>query len=355
MTYAVWYSLFMALWPALLWVGIFHLLPKEDVPSPLRRAVLAVLLALNGLTLSTIGFPHVESFIPALFFAGIACWLGLRGVWGQILALFAFAIMLSVREDAGLHACLAFAALALAAFSAKNTTLARGFVFLAAVSFSYSAAALALQKFSLPDGGQALGRVYLCYPILAHVDGQMLLQRLIYWAAARSYLRFPCHSDRSDRLLARPRLGARGCTLPAVARAVSAGHFADRRRPIWILFRAVDVWVLLAVAPAKAAGSRERRTAGQARSLARGYGGGFAVSFRADGNRAGLSRQRRRHRTCTLAVRASAMARPHCGDREVPVIPHCIAAIRPSDFRRWRGIAVDRAAATRTISGSIDL
>jgi len=144
MPYAVWYSLFMALWPALLWVGIFHLLPKEDVASPLRRAVLAVLLALNGLTLSMIGFPHVESFIPALFFAGIACWLGLRGVWGQILALFAFAIMLSVREDAGLHACLAFAALALAAFSTKNTTLARCFVFLAAVSFSYSAVALAL-------------------------------------------------------------------------------------------------------------------------------------------------------------------------------------------------------------------
>ena len=60
--------------------GIFgDLLPKEDVPSPLRRAVLAVLLALNSLTLSMIGFPHVESFIPALFFAGIACWLGLRG------------------------------------------------------------------------------------------------------------------------------------------------------------------------------------------------------------------------------------------------------------------------------------
>ena len=61
MPYAVWYSLFMASWPALLWVGIFYLLPKEDVRSPLRRAVLAVLLALNGLTLSMIGFPHVEA------------------------------------------------------------------------------------------------------------------------------------------------------------------------------------------------------------------------------------------------------------------------------------------------------
>jgi len=188
MPYAVWYSLFMAAWPALLWIGIFHLLPKEDVASPLRRAGLAVLLALNGLTLSMIGFPHVESFIPVLFFAGIACWLGLRGAWGQILALFAFAIMLSVREDAGLHACLVFAALALAAFSTKNTTLARRFVFLAAVSFSYSAVAFALQKFWLPDGGEALGRVYLGYPILAHVNGPMLLQRLIYWTAARSYI-----------------------------------------------------------------------------------------------------------------------------------------------------------------------
>ncbi len=33
-----------------------------------------------------------------------------------------------------------------------------------------------------------MGRVYLGNPVLAHVDGQMLLQRLIYWVAARSYI-----------------------------------------------------------------------------------------------------------------------------------------------------------------------
>ena len=204
--------------------------------------------------------------------------------------------MLSVREDAGLHACLAFAALALAAFSTKNTTLARRLIFLAAVSFSYSAVALALQKFSLPDGGQALGKVYLGYPILAHVDGQMLLQRLIYWVAARSYIFVALAILTAavvywrDRVLA---LGVALC-LPWLALSLLAISSIGRR-PIWILFRAADVWVLLAVAAAKAAGSHEGRTAGRARSFASGYGGGFNVSFRADGNRAALRWQRRRH------------------------------------------------------------
>jgi hypothetical protein len=175
----------------LLWLGLFHLIPEEAVRSPVRRAAFAVLLTLNGLTLSMLGFPHVESFIPALFVVSIACWLGLRSKAGQALALVAFAVMLSVREDAGLHACLAFAGLAAAALWAKNGMLARRLAFLAAISFDYSAVMLALQKFAVPEGGQAMGRVYLGHPFLAHVDGQMLAHRLIYWAGARSYIFVP--------------------------------------------------------------------------------------------------------------------------------------------------------------------
>ena len=67
-------------------------------------------------------------------------------------------------------------------------TLARRLGFLAAVGFCYSAAVLALQKFSSPEGGQTMATVYLGYPFLGHVDGQLLLHRLIYWAAARSYI-----------------------------------------------------------------------------------------------------------------------------------------------------------------------
>jgi len=191
MPYAVWNSLFMALWPALLWLGLFLLLPEEAVRSPVRRAAFAVLLTLNGLTLSMLGFPHVESFIPALFLVGIACWLGRRSHADQALAIVAFAVMLSVREDAGLHACLALAALAAAAFWAKNEMLARRLMVFAAVGFCYSASVLALQKFAVPEGGQAMGRVYLGHPFLAHVDGQMLAHRLIYWAGPRCYIFVP--------------------------------------------------------------------------------------------------------------------------------------------------------------------
>jgi hypothetical protein len=191
MPYAVWNSLFMALWPALLWLGLFLLLPEDAVRSPVRRAAFALLLTLNGLTLSMLGFPHVESFIPALFVVGIACWLGRRGKADQALAIVAFAVMLSVREDAGFHACLAFAALAAAAFWAKNGTLARRLVLLAAVGFCYSASVLALQKFAVPEGGQAMGDVYLGHPFLAHVDRQLLAHRLIHWAGRRFYIFVP--------------------------------------------------------------------------------------------------------------------------------------------------------------------
>src|SRR5208337_1299572 len=48
MPYPVWNSLFMALWPALLWLGLFLLIPEEAVRSSVRRAAFAVLLTLNG-------------------------------------------------------------------------------------------------------------------------------------------------------------------------------------------------------------------------------------------------------------------------------------------------------------------
>jgi hypothetical protein len=191
MPYPVWYSLFMALWPALLWIGLFHVVPEEAVRSPIRRAGFVLLLTSNGLSLSTLGFPHVESFIPALFVVCVACWLGWGGKLGQALAIVTFAVLLSVREDAGLHSGLTFAALAVAAVWAKNRMLALRLVFLAAAGLVYSASVLALQKFALPQGGQAMGRVYLGHPFLAHVDGQMLAHRLIYWAGVRCYIFVP--------------------------------------------------------------------------------------------------------------------------------------------------------------------
>jgi len=50
---------------------------------------------------------------------------------------------------------------------------------------------LALQKFAVPGGGEALSRMYLGNPLLAHVDGRMLALRLIYWGTARSYIFVP--------------------------------------------------------------------------------------------------------------------------------------------------------------------
>ncbi len=169
---AVWFALTQGLW-----FGLLGLAAALSLP-PLA----AVLTAFNGIVLATIGFPHIEIAMPALLFLAIV--LRARGAWFLPVLL----VMACVREDAALHAALAFAALAVLRARALRS-IGAGFPDFVVTLLCLGAgfAALALQH-TLPGGGAALSGTYLGTPPLAHVDGAFLQDRLHYLFKDRAYV-----------------------------------------------------------------------------------------------------------------------------------------------------------------------
>jgi hypothetical protein len=188
MPYAVWFSLWFSCWLPLLWLVLYSLLAGLPGLSGRGRVALASLLALNGLTLSMVGFPHVESFIPPLLLATlVACIGGTR--CGVVLASLTFTLALMIREDAGLHAALIFTALAAIVGIRRRGTIP--VIVLAGLGLAYGLSVLLAQRLLIPDGGRALGAVYLGHPMFSALTSSMLVHRMLYWATARAYIFVP--------------------------------------------------------------------------------------------------------------------------------------------------------------------
>ena len=84
------------------WFGILGLATSICVTPWLptvRGLLLAILSAMNGISLATLGFPHIEVAIPALILLVLALWTTNR----RAAALAVVPLLLTVREDAGLH------------------------------------------------------------------------------------------------------------------------------------------------------------------------------------------------------------------------------------------------------------
>ena len=80
--------------------------------------ILSVLCAANGISLATIGFPHIEIAIPALILLILACWT--RGY--RRLAWMLVPLLLMIREDAGLHLAIIVALFAIWRWRARRTS-----------------------------------------------------------------------------------------------------------------------------------------------------------------------------------------------------------------------------------------
>ena len=184
------FSLVFSVWLPLLWIGIFQLLGAFEILSVNARIAVATLLTLNGLALSMFGFPHIESFIPPLLLLALALLLRPVIPAGLFFAGALFLAMLSIREDAGLHACLALGALLLAKRHQPRDTVVALTAFALAGAL-YSASALAFQAHLIPDGGRSLGNIYVGRPPLAQVTLPAIIHRVLYWASARSYIFVP--------------------------------------------------------------------------------------------------------------------------------------------------------------------
>ncbi len=221
---AVRFSLFIAVWAPLLWLALFLLLETFSSITFARRCGVAVLLTVNGLTLSIIGFPHIEILIPALGLLAIAICVRARSAAGLAGAAAVALLALMVREDAGLHLLLLLAAMAVA----RGWAWDRRLVALGAWCLAGSVVALAAQRYAVPGGGQQLGNVYLGHPPLGEVSPASLARRLWYWATRREYIFLPLlallvAAARDRRLLLGAAIAVPWLLLSLVAVAQQAG------------------------------------------------------------------------------------------------------------------------------------
>jgi hypothetical protein len=180
-----------------LWFGVLGLAASLCIAKWLpagQGLLLAILSAMNGISLATLGFPHIEIAIPALILLVLALLTTNRRVAAFILV----PLVLTVREDAGLH--LASILVLMAAFhrySSGEWQTARTEAVLAALCGTTSLFILVLQgvffgngAFS-SDGMDPLHAVYLGRPTLAHVDWPFLVQRVLRLGQHRSYIYLP--------------------------------------------------------------------------------------------------------------------------------------------------------------------
>jgi hypothetical protein len=180
-----------------LWFGLLGLAASVCV-APflpfLASLLLAVLCALNGISLATLGFPHIEIAIPALILLVLALWTTGR----RVVACLVVPLLLMVREDAGLH--LGMILTLMAVYQRRRTgrwMAGRPELVLAASCIAASLAAFAVQAAFFGDGAFAsqgldsLHSIYLGQPVLAHVDWPFLIHRVLRLGQNRSYIYLP--------------------------------------------------------------------------------------------------------------------------------------------------------------------
>ena len=158
------------------WFGILGLATSICVTPwlPVRRGLpLAALCAMNGISLATLGFPHIEIAIPALILMVLALWTTNR----RKAALAVVPLLLTVREDAGLHLAIILALMSgYGWYRAGRWRAGQMAAVLAALCVTTSFAILAVQQAFFSDGAFAtdgmdlLHAVYLGRPTFAHVD-----------------------------------------------------------------------------------------------------------------------------------------------------------------------------------------
>lgn len=187
----VWFALFMAVSYSLITAGSYYLLTSvyrlRSLGGALLAAGLSVVLAFNGLTMATIAYPHYEHAIP---------------IFGFLFLIFAFqgrhlpaaifmALSLSFREDAGFHLTAVLALFILVnRLRGIKFRQQRSWLIYTAAAFGYSIFCLAVVKQFFP-GDEALKRVYLGDPILAHLTPELIRARLSLFFTERVYVWLP--------------------------------------------------------------------------------------------------------------------------------------------------------------------
>jgi len=183
---AIFFSAFLALFFGLIGVAYYLFLAPDKSPNPIVWPLLALFAALNGVSLSIIGYPHTEIAIPACFLMFLA--LELRG--RHFIAAIFFVLGLAFREDAGGHYALYLGLLVLHLFVIKAPNLIRMLCY-CLVAAAYSLLAMFFQKQFLPGGDDAFARIYSGYPPFSHVTLQYVIESLSFYSHHKLYVFIP--------------------------------------------------------------------------------------------------------------------------------------------------------------------
>lgn len=180
------FALSQGLWSALIALAVVILAKAADTQhtrnDSLTNSLVAAGTALSGPVLLLLGFPHPEIALPALILLSVALWL--RG-W-TVVALAVLALGLAVREDAGLHAATVYGAIGLCRVVRAGGGRGRfAEVGVAAGAALAAGALMAYQRWAFA-GDDALARMYLEDPMLAHVDAGFVGRRLWHWVTDRA-------------------------------------------------------------------------------------------------------------------------------------------------------------------------
>ncbi|HFC12625.1 MAG TPA: hypothetical protein ENJ56_07245 [Anaerolineae bacterium] len=165
-----------------------RLLPNHKIRWKLLLLFAAIITALNGAALGLIGFPHIEIAIPALILLFLALYFTDKKV-GSILV---FIALLSIREDAGFQLAGLLIILLLSQYVATRDfrKLPKLLMLIVLLAILYSIFAIYIQKTYFP-GDNALQRVYLGNPPLAHLSLNFYVEAAKFLVQFREYLYFP--------------------------------------------------------------------------------------------------------------------------------------------------------------------
>ncbi len=187
------FSITQGFWFGLFSMAIYSLLlpPKRNcsMSSISLALILALIVILNGVSLSMLVFPHFEIAIPSLLLSFFA----LRANNYKKLALLALILGLLIREDAGLHYFGVFILLTIALqFFRKDANRSQDkkyFLSLAISCFSYSILVIFLQKYFYAS--HMLTNIYLGTPIFHHITWIFIKEKTEFLLKYRSYIYVP--------------------------------------------------------------------------------------------------------------------------------------------------------------------
>lgn len=155
------------------------------VSEKIFLSFLSVIIALNGVFLGSIGFPHFEIIIPSLILLSIT----LYSCGKMLSAIVTTTLLLFIREDAGLHAALFFTAFS-ALYFLQYRKLHYRLLILSAIGIIYSFSVIAIQKVFF-EGDNAFERIYSGTPPYSHLTWDFLTERIDFFISNRAYIWAP--------------------------------------------------------------------------------------------------------------------------------------------------------------------